>query len=71
VLRLWTIGGELCCEVRDRGRIGDPLVGRRPRERDQIGGWGMRIAHQVSDLVQVRSGTDGTVVRLRVAAVNP
>ena len=41
-------------------------AGRHGREEDQIGGWGMWIAHQVSDLVQVRSGRDGTVVRLRM-----
>jgi anti-sigma regulatory factor (Ser/Thr protein kinase) len=66
VLRMWNAGGELCCDVRDRGRIRDPLVGRRRRTAEEIGGWGMRIVHQVSDLVQVRSGADGTVVRLRV-----
>jgi anti-sigma regulatory factor (Ser/Thr protein kinase) len=67
VLRMWSTDGELCCDVRDRGRISDPLVGRRRRAAEQIGGWGVWIAHQVSDLVQVRSGPDGTVVRLHVA----
>ena len=66
VVRVWRDALALQCEVRDRGRIDDPLVGRHARERDQIGGWGVWIAHQVSDLVQVRSGADGTVVRLRM-----
>ena len=69
VLRLWRDDDALRCEVRDRGRITDPLVGRRDRSDHQIGGWGMWIAHQVADLVQVRSGADGTVVRLRMRCV--
>jgi anti-sigma regulatory factor (Ser/Thr protein kinase) len=66
VLRLWREPDAVRCEVRDRGRIDDPLVGRRDRDPQDIGGWGVWIAHQVADLVQVRSGADGTVVRLRM-----
>jgi anti-sigma regulatory factor (Ser/Thr protein kinase) len=66
VLRVWREADALRCEVRDRGRIVDPLVGRGEPDGDQIGGWGVWIAHQVADLVQVRSGRDGTVVRLRM-----
>ena len=66
ILRLWSDDDALHCEVRDRGQIEDPLVGRRRQRVDEIGGWGVWIAHQVSDLVQVRSGPDGTVVRLRM-----
>ena len=66
IVRVWRDEDALRCEVRDRGRIDDPLVGRRQPRADQIGGWGVSIAHQVSDLVQVRSGPDGTVVRLRM-----
>jgi anti-sigma regulatory factor (Ser/Thr protein kinase) len=66
VLRMWSTGRTICCDVRDRGHIRDPLVGRRRRAAGQIGGWGMRIVHQVSDLVQVRSDAQGTNVRLRV-----
>jgi len=66
IVRVWRDEEALRCEVRDRGRIEDPLVGRHEHATDQIGGWGVWIAHQVSDLVQVRSGPDGTVVRLRM-----
>ena len=66
MLRVWREADALRCEVRDRGRIDDPLVGRGEPDGDQIGGWGVWIAHQVADLVQVRSGRDGTVVRLRM-----
>lgn len=65
-LRLWAEGGAAVCEVRDRGRFTDPLVGRvRPRP-DQDGSRGLWIANQVCDLVQIRSGARGSTVRLRM-----
>jgi anti-sigma regulatory factor (Ser/Thr protein kinase) len=65
-LRLWRHGTGMACEVRDAGRFENPLAGRvRPRG-DQIGGWGLWLANQLCDLVQVRSSADGTVVRLHV-----
>jgi anti-sigma regulatory factor (Ser/Thr protein kinase) len=69
VLRTWRDKGSVLFEVRDSGQIDDPLVGRRLRQADQIGGWGVWIAHQVADLVQVRSGPDGTVVRVQMRCV--
>ena len=66
ILRMWREDEALRFEVRDSGHIDDPLVGRRRRRSDDIGGWGVWIAHQVADLVQVRSGPNGTVVRLRM-----
>jgi anti-sigma regulatory factor (Ser/Thr protein kinase) len=68
VLRAWSENGSLVCEVRDRGRITDPLVGRRRPALDAIGGRGVWIVHQACDLVQLRSGADGTVVRMHMAA---
>jgi anti-sigma regulatory factor (Ser/Thr protein kinase) len=68
VLRAWRENGTLICEVRDQGLVGDPLVGRRRPRPDQLGGWGVYIAHQLCDLVQLRSGADGTVVRLHMRA---
>jgi anti-sigma regulatory factor (Ser/Thr protein kinase) len=64
VLRLWLQGGALVCDVRDDGRIADPLVGRRRPEGDQIGGYGLWLANQVCDLVQIRVFADGGAVRL-------
>jgi anti-sigma regulatory factor (Ser/Thr protein kinase) len=66
VLRMWRDAGSLVCEVRDGGRIEDPLVGRRVPRPGQVGGWGVWTAHQISDLVQLRSGHDGTVVRIHM-----
>jgi anti-sigma regulatory factor (Ser/Thr protein kinase) len=68
VLRIWEHDGALVCEVRDRGVIGDPLVGRYlPSPEAAIGGWGMWIANQVCELVQVRSQPNGTAVRLHMS----
>jgi anti-sigma regulatory factor (Ser/Thr protein kinase) len=67
-LRLWRDGDSVVCEVRDRGRIDQPLVGRRRPERSTTGGHGLWLAHQLCDLVQLRSRRGGTVVRLHMAA---
>jgi anti-sigma regulatory factor (Ser/Thr protein kinase) len=68
ILRVWHEGASLICEVKDRGLVQDPLVGRRKPSRDRTGGWGVYIAHQICDLVQLRSGPQGTVVRLHMHA---
>ena len=66
VLRVWVDGDAVVCEVRDQGRIGDPLAGRHTPQLDQVGGWGLWIVNQTCDLVEVRSGSAGTVVRARI-----
>jgi anti-sigma regulatory factor (Ser/Thr protein kinase) len=65
-LRIWEEGGGLICEVRDRGRIEDPLVGRLAPGDDQVGGYGLWLANHVCDLVQVRSLADHSVVRVQM-----
>lgn len=67
VVRAWEEeDGTLVCEVEDRGRVGDPLVGRRRPGADQKSGRGLWIANQLCDLVQVRSFAEGTIVRLHL-----
>jgi anti-sigma regulatory factor (Ser/Thr protein kinase) len=66
VLRVWDDGGALICEVRDRGHIDEPLVGRRSPSTDQPGGFGVWLVNQLCDLVQMRSFAGGTVVRLHM-----
>lgn len=65
-LRLWLEGGNLVCEVADRGHITDPLVGRRRPTGRQLHGRGLWLVHQLCDLVQIRTAPGGTVVRVRV-----
>ena len=71
-LRVWTVADVLVLEVRDRGRIDDPLVGRTAPDPTGHGQRGLWIANQLCDLVQLRSLDDGVVVRLHVnIAVDP
>lgn len=65
-LRLWREPGALVYEVRDRGRITEPLVGRRMPSTDGEGGRGVWLANQICDLVQIRSTATGTTVRMHV-----
>lgn len=63
-VQLWEEPSGLVCQVSDATVIEDFLVGRRLvpyLEQDSV--W---AANQACDLVQVRSGTDGTTVRLHV-----
>lgn len=64
VLRIWRAEGALVCEVRDRGHIDDPLVGRRAPSVHRLGGRGLWMTNQLCDLVQIRSHAAGTTVRI-------
>ena len=66
-LRIWRDGDALVCEVRDRGHISDPLVGRERPAAERGGGAGLWVANQLCDLVQLRSLPTGTVVRLHLS----
>jgi anti-sigma regulatory factor (Ser/Thr protein kinase) len=68
LLRTWPQGNGLVVEVEDAGRLTEPLAGRLRPTRTQEGGRGLWIANQLCDLVQIRSGAGGTVVRLHLAA---
>ena len=67
VLRVWCAANAVVCEVRDAGRIEAPLVGRHRPAPTQTSGFGVWLANQVCDLVQVRSFADGSVVRLHMS----
>jgi anti-sigma regulatory factor (Ser/Thr protein kinase) len=64
VLRLWREPGDLVCEVSDSGHVGNPLAGRIPPGDDEADGRGLWMVNQLCDLVQLRSGSAGTTVRL-------
>jgi anti-sigma regulatory factor (Ser/Thr protein kinase) len=67
VLRIWQEQGALVCDIRDRGLLTYPLVGRERPPLAQERGRGLWLANQVCDLVQVRSSAEaGTVVRLHM-----
>jgi anti-sigma regulatory factor (Ser/Thr protein kinase) len=66
MLRIWSDGDTLLCEVQDRGRLRDPLAGRRRPDFTGSGGQGLWITNQVCDLVQLRSFSDGSAVRIHM-----
>jgi anti-sigma regulatory factor (Ser/Thr protein kinase) len=66
ILRTWPHGTALVCEIRDEGRIADPLAGRHPDSPPAESGHGLRVAHELCDLIELRSGPWGTVVRLHM-----
>jgi anti-sigma regulatory factor (Ser/Thr protein kinase) len=63
-LGVWPDNGRMVCEVRDSGHIRDELVGRRRPDFTRERGRGIWLANQVSDLVQIRTGANGTRVRV-------
>jgi anti-sigma regulatory factor (Ser/Thr protein kinase) len=63
---VWQAADALVCEVRDAGRIEDPMVGRRRPASEALGGRGIWLANQLCELVQVRTFVDGAAVRLHM-----
>lgn len=59
-LGVWEENGRIVCEVRDEGFIDDVLVGRLRPAITEERGRGIWFAHQVADLVQLRSSPSGT-----------
>jgi anti-sigma regulatory factor (Ser/Thr protein kinase) len=65
-IAVWTEEDEVVCEIRDRGRIAEPLAGRRRPTVEGSDGRGLWLANQLCDLVQIRATDAGSVVRLRI-----
>jgi anti-sigma regulatory factor (Ser/Thr protein kinase) len=65
-LRVWRQDAVLVCEIEDAGLIDKPLAGRERPTLDQTGGWGLWLANQLCELVQVRTFATGSVVRLHM-----
>jgi anti-sigma regulatory factor (Ser/Thr protein kinase) len=63
---MWSDASAVFCEVRDRGQFTDPLAGRQTPHPERAGGRGLWIANQLCDLVQLRSGSNSTHVRLSI-----
>ncbi|QYX82555.1 sensor histidine kinase [Streptomyces akebiae] len=62
-VRVWAEGPQVVCEVHDLGSLSDPLAGRRPPARDQLGGRGLMLVHYVADLVRLHTTEAGTTIR--------
>ena len=62
---MWQDREAITCEVRDSGHIADPMAGRRVPAPTEVGGRGLLLVHQLSDLDQVRSSPEhGSTVRI-------
>jgi anti-sigma regulatory factor (Ser/Thr protein kinase) len=66
-MRIWREAGYLMLEFEDEGTLEEPLAGRLRPTLTQHRGRGLWLANQLCDLVQIRSGPSGTVVRLQTA----
>jgi anti-sigma regulatory factor (Ser/Thr protein kinase) len=66
VVRLWQTESELLCQIEDHGHIRDPLAGYLRPADGMPGGQGLWLVNQVCDLVEIRSGTFGTTIRLHM-----
>jgi anti-sigma regulatory factor (Ser/Thr protein kinase) len=66
VLRIWQESGRVVCELTDEGVIADPLIGRSAPEPGARQGRGLWLANEICDLVQLRSSTEGTVIRVHM-----
>jgi anti-sigma regulatory factor (Ser/Thr protein kinase) len=65
-LAMWFEDDAVVCDVRDRGFLEDPLLGRFAPPAGASSGRGLWLANNLCDLVQLRSSRAGTVVRLHV-----
>jgi anti-sigma regulatory factor (Ser/Thr protein kinase) len=65
MIQVWRDEEELLCQVHDQGTISDPLAGRVRRGPDGRG-HGLYLVNQVCDLVELRTSTAGTTIRLHM-----
>jgi len=62
VIRVWVREEAVTCEVSDAVVVSDPLTGRKGATKEHHAG--LWTANQLCDLVQLRSSSAGTVVRM-------
>jgi anti-sigma regulatory factor (Ser/Thr protein kinase) len=62
----WHTADEFLCQITDTGEITDPLAGLRPPSEERLGGQGLWVVNKVCDLVEMRTGPDGTTIRLHM-----
>ena len=63
--QVWHDEDEILCQAHDQGWIANPLAGRVRRGPDGRG-HGLFLVNHVCDLVEIRTGTDGTTVRMHM-----
>lgn len=66
-LALWERDGTVICEVRDGGRLDDPLAGRRLPDRHSLGGRGLLLVNALADLVRMHTSETGTTIQVHLS----
>jgi serine/threonine-protein kinase RsbW len=63
---LWRAGGSVVCEVADAGAgLAGPVPARPPKPApDEPGGWGLWLAGELTDTLEIDTGEHGTTVRV-------
>jgi anti-sigma regulatory factor (Ser/Thr protein kinase) len=64
-VQVWRGQGEVICQVQDTGQVTNPLAGRS-RSASDGSGHGLWVVNQICDLVELRTGPDGTLVRMHM-----
>lgn len=64
--RIWHEGDEVVSEVSSGSGIPDVMAGRRRPAADALHGRGLWLINQLCDLVELRSGTSGTTLRMHI-----
>lgn len=72
-LQMWRDDTGVICEVSDAGlgMASDQIVNRERPAPGTAGGWGLWLARKLSDEMVVRTGPEGTTVRVRSAIGHP
>ncbi|HUL25357.1 MAG TPA: sensor histidine kinase [Streptosporangiaceae bacterium] len=65
-VHVWHTEAEILCQIDDDGWISDPLAGLVRQADGEAGGQGLWLVNQVCDLVELRTGSAGTTVRMHM-----
>ncbi len=68
--QVWHDAEEILCQAHDQGWITDPLAGRVKRGPDGRG-HGLFLVNHVCDLVELRTGSAGTTIRMHMGLPRP
>lgn len=70
-LAIWERDDTVICEVRDGGRLDDPLAGRRLPSPHSLGGRGLLLVNALADLVRIHTSETGTTIQAHLSLKAP
>ncbi|MBG0826649.1 sensor histidine kinase [Planomonospora sp. ID67723] len=68
-IRIWADHAAVGCDVVDPGRMDTPFPGYLPPDPRAEHGHGLWVVRQLCDLLEIRTGQDGTQVRLHLGRI--